>query len=82
MFDQRATSQELLHQCQKAFRKTMNEKHFGRVVQCIDKEVARGLYKYSPSHWLMKKYGFITFTSTTFLAINYCGFRSFFPLYI
>lgn len=44
MFDQHATSRELLHQCQKAFRKTMNEKHFGCVVQCMDKKVAEGLY--------------------------------------
>lgn len=63
----------------------MNEKHFGCVVQCIDKKVAEGLYSgkknYRPSHWLMKKYGFITFTSTTFSVINYCGFRSFFFIY-
>lgn len=44
MFDQRATSGELLHQCQKAFRKTINEKHFGCVVQCIDSKVTDGLY--------------------------------------
>lgn len=33
------TSMGLVQKCQKAFRNTANEKHFGRVVQFIDKKV-------------------------------------------
>lgn len=33
------TSVGLVEKCQKAFRNTMNEKHFGHVVQFIDKKV-------------------------------------------
>lgn len=37
--EERLTSVGLVQKCQKAFKNTMNERHFGLVVQCIDRKV-------------------------------------------